>query len=132
LAVAFVAYVISTRVAKTDNEITTASGLKYTDIVEGTGESPRVGQTIVVNYLGTLLNGKKFDSSYDRKQPYETKIGVGSVIKGWDEGIMTMKVGGKRKLIVPSALGYGPRGNPPDIPPNATLVFEVELLGLKP
>ncbi len=127
LAAGAIGYLITHR---SDNEVTSPTGLKYTDIVEGTGDSPRAGQTIVVHYLGTLENGKKFDSSYDRGQPAEFKIGVGAVIKGWDEGLMTMKVGGKRKLVIPPALGYGPRGTP-NIPGNSTLIFEVELLGLK-
>jgi len=129
-ALAVVAYVIANR-TKGEAEITTASGLKYTDLTVGNGESPRRGQTVVVHYKGTLENGKQFDSSYDRGQPAEFRIGTGNVIKGWDEGLMTMKVGGKRKLVVPSALGYGPQGRPPDIPGNSTLVFEVELLGVK-
>ena len=112
-------------------EVTTPSGLKYTDLVVGTGPSPRPGQTAVVNYTGTLTNGTKFDSSFDHGQPYEFPLGRGRVIKGWDEGVATMKVGGRRRLVVPPALGYGAMGQPPNIPPNATLIFDVELLGVK-
>jgi peptidylprolyl isomerase len=104
--------------------------LKYEDIVEGTGASPQSGQNVTVHYTGTLENGTKFDSSLDRGQPFTFQIGVGQVIKGWDEGVMTMKVGGKRKLIIPPHLGYGARGVGP-IPPNSTLIFEVELLDVK-
>jgi len=111
--------------------VTTPSGLKYIDEVVGTGPSPQKGQQVTVHYVGTLEDGKKFDSSRDRNQPFTFTIGVGQVIKGWDEGVMSMKVGGKRKLIIPPDLGYGSRGAPPAIPPNATLTFEVELLSVK-
>jgi peptidylprolyl isomerase len=98
--------------------------------VVGTGPSPRAGQTAVVHYTGTLTDGTKFDSSRDRNQPFNFRIGLGEVIKGWDEGVATMKVGGRRKLTVPPALGYGASGTGP-IPPNATLVFDVELLEVR-
>src|SRR5262249_40561535 len=109
-------------------EITTPSGLKYVNQVNGKGARPAPGKTVTVHYTGTLENGTKFDSSVDRGQPFTFTIGVGRVIPGWDEGVMTMKVGGKRKLIIPGNLGYGPAGSPPKIPPNATLLFDVELL----
>ncbi|MBI4469661.1 MAG: FKBP-type peptidyl-prolyl cis-trans isomerase [Acidobacteria bacterium] len=112
-------------------QVTTPSGLKYVDLVEGTGASPKVGQTVVVHYTGTLEDGKKFDSSVDRAEPFEFPIGVGRVIKGWDEGVMTMKVGGKRQLTIPPELGYGARGAGNVIPPNSTLIFDVELLSIK-
>lgn len=107
---------------------TTPSGLKYVDIVEGTGASPQPGQTVVVHYTGTLEDGTKFDSSRDRNQPFSFKLGVGQVIKGWDEGVASMKVGGQRQLVIPPELGYGARGAGGVIPPNATLIFDVELL----
>lgn len=113
------------------NTVTTPSGLQYIEIVQGSGESPQPGQSVSVHYTGTLVNGTKFDSSVDRGQPFEFVIGQGNVIKGWDEGVMSMKVGGKRKLTIPPELGYGDRGAGNKIPPGATLVFEVELLGVK-
>lgn len=109
--------------------VTTASGLKYEDMTIGTGPSPKAGQTVTVQYTGTLTDGTKFDSSRDRDEPFQFTIGQGQVIKGWDEGVMSMKGGGRRKLIVPAALGYGAEGTPGGpIPPNATLNFDVELL----
>src|SRR6478672_3591663 len=110
--------------------ITTPSGLKYLDETVGTGDSPSTGKKVKVHYTGRLTDGKKFDSSVDRGQPFEFVIGVGQVIKGWDEGVASMKVGGKRKLYIPAALGYGARGAGGVIPPNADLNFDVELLGV--
>ena len=111
--------------------ITTNSGLKYIDEQVGTGSEARSGQTVSVHYTGRLANGTKFDSSLDRKQPFSFPLGAGRVIKGWDEGVAGMKVGGKRKLIIPSELGYGARGAGNVIPPNAELHFDVELLEVK-
>ncbi|MGF1521324.1 MAG: FKBP-type peptidyl-prolyl cis-trans isomerase [Leptolyngbyaceae cyanobacterium] len=108
--------------------VTTESGLQYEDIVEGTGAMPQAGQRVTVHYTGTLEDGTKFDSSRDRNRPFSFTIGVGQVIKGWDEGVATMRVGGQRKLIIPPELGYGARGAGGVIPPNATLLFDVELL----
>jgi FKBP-type peptidyl-prolyl cis-trans isomerase len=113
------------------NAVTTPSGLKYIELQEGTGATPQPKQTVVVHYTGTLEDGTKFDSSRDRGQPFSFTIGVGQVIKGWDEGLSTMKVGGRRQLIIPSELGYGSRGAGGVIPPNATLLFDVELLDVK-
>lgn len=117
--------------AKADKMVTTPSGLKYVDQVVGTGAAPVAGKKVTVHYTGTLENGRKFDSSVDRKEPFTFTIGVGQVIPGWDEGVMTMKVGGKRKLIIPPQLGYGAAGAGGVIPPNATLLFDVELLDVK-
>ncbi|MEL7313815.1 MAG: FKBP-type peptidyl-prolyl cis-trans isomerase [Cyanobacteria bacterium J06559_3] len=108
--------------------VTTESGLQYEEIVEGTGALPQAGQRVTVHYTGTLEDGTKFDSSRDRNRPFSFTIGVGQVIKGWDEGVATMRVGGQRKLIIPPELGYGARGAGGVIPPNATLLFDVELL----
>lgn len=110
--------------------ITLPSGLQYEDLVVGKGLSPTKGQVCKVHYHGTLLDGTIFDSSVQRNQPFEFQIGVGQVIKGWDEGVMTMKVGGKRKLVIPADLAYGSR-SAGQIPANSTLVFEVELLEIK-
>ena len=109
----------------------TESGLKYIITKEGKGPKPKIGQTVSVHYAGYLTNGQKFDSSYDRNQPIEFPIGTGRVIKGWDEGIMLLNVGAKAKLIIPPDLGYGARGAGGVIPPNATLIFDVELLEVK-
>ena len=111
--------------------VTTKSGLKYQDIVVGKGPMPKQGQTVIVDYVGTLTNGHKFDASRDHGGTFSFAIGVGQVIKGWDEGVMTMRVGGERKLIVPPGLGYGAAGAGGAIPPNATLIFMVKLLGIR-
>ncbi|WP_341731195.1 FKBP-type peptidyl-prolyl cis-trans isomerase [Microcoleus sp. EPA2] len=113
---------------KTEKIVTTDSGLKYVELKEGDGATPKTGQTVVVHYTGTLEDGTKFDSSRDRNSPFQFRIGVGQVIKGWDEGVGTMKVGDRRQLIIPPDLGYGARGAGGVIPPNATLIFDVELL----
>jgi len=116
---------------KVNKMMTTDSGLKYVDVVVGKGASPTSGKQVKVHYTGTLENGTKFDSSVDRKKPFSFVIGIGQVIKGWDEGVMGMKVGGKRKLVIPANLGYGARGAGGVIPPNATLLFDVELLDVQ-
>lgn len=124
-----------TTMTKHKDTVLMPSGLKYIDKKVGKGPMPTKGQTIVVNYTGMLLNGKTFDSNVDplfgHIQPFRTPIGVGKVIPGWDEGMVTMKVGGKRRLIIPPDLGYGEQGAGDRIPPNSTLVFDVELLGVE-
>jgi peptidylprolyl isomerase len=116
----------------TDEQVVeTATGLGYVEISEGTGARPQTGDTVSVHYTGWLKSGQKFDSSRDRGEPLEFKVGRGQVIKGWDEGVGSMKVGGKRKLIIPAHLGYGDRGAAGVIPPGATLIFEVELVAIK-
>ncbi len=117
--------------AENNQEVTTPSGLKYVDQVVGTGDAAVAGKTVNVHYTGWLENGKKFDSSVDRGQPFSFPLGAGRVIRGWDEGVQGMKVGGKRKLTIPSDLGYGSRGAGGVIPPNAPLIFDVELLGVR-
>jgi peptidylprolyl isomerase len=110
--------------------VVTPSGLQYIEIVQGTGDQACSGQKVKVHYTGWLTNGTKFDSSKDHGQPFTFSLGGGNVIKGWDQGVLGMRVGGRRRLIIPPDLGYGRRGFPPVIPENATLVFDVELLGL--
>jgi FKBP-type peptidyl-prolyl cis-trans isomerase len=113
-------------------EVVTSSGLKYVDLKVGDGDEAKSGYAVEVHYTGWLTNGTKFDSSLDRKQPFKFKLGAGQVIDGWDKGVAGMKVGGKRKLTIPPGLGYGARGAGGVIPPNSTLIFEVELLAVHP
>jgi len=115
----------------TSNLTTTASGLQYKDITVGAGTEAKQGDTVTVHYTGWLTDGTKFDSSVDRGQPFSFPLGAGRVIAGWDEGVAGMKEGGKRILVIPSNLGYGPSGASGVIPPNATLIFEVELLDIQ-
>ena len=117
--------------ATTNEAQSTKSGLQFIEIQEGTGVSPATGNKVTVHYTGYLMNGKKFDSSVDRNQPFTFVIGYGQVIKGWDEGVASMNVGGKRKLIIPSDLGYGKRGAGAVIPPDSELIFDVELINTK-
>ncbi|MHA1570940.1 MAG: FKBP-type peptidyl-prolyl cis-trans isomerase [Alphaproteobacteria bacterium] len=136
LSAAFLVMVAPPTMAQVDGPvITTSSGLQYIESVEGDGATPETGQTVVVHYTGWLYDdgekGAKFDSSVDRGQPFEFSVGVGQVIGGWDEGVGSMKVGSKRTLIIPPGLGYGARGAGGVIPPNATLMFDVELLDIR-
>ncbi|MEL7316373.1 MAG: FKBP-type peptidyl-prolyl cis-trans isomerase, partial [Cyanobacteria bacterium J06559_3] len=114
-----------------DGFVTTESGLQYKDLVKGTGALPEADQVVTVHYTGTLEDGTQFDSSRDRDEPFSFTIGAGQVIKGWDEGIASMRVGGQRQLIIPPELAYGPEGAGGVIPPNATLLFDVELLEVR-
>lgn len=118
-------------IVQTNTQAMPQEEVKIEELVEGTGDAVKPGDTVVMHYNGTLEDGTKFDSSYDRGQPFTTQIGVGQVIQGWDQGVPGMKVGGKRKLTIPASLGYGENGAPPAIPPNATLIFEVELLEIQ-
>ena len=120
-----------TGTAEEENIVTTTSGLQLVDLTTGTGREAQVGETAVVHYTGWLTNGTKFDSSKDRNKPFAFQLGAGRVIKGWDEGVVGMKIGGIRKLIIPPHLGYGSRGAGHVIPPNATLIFEITLLDLR-
>jgi peptidylprolyl isomerase len=135
ILLALVAAPLACRPAWAAGEVTTPSGLRIIDVKPGTGPVPQAGQTVTVNYTGWLFvdgkKGKKFDSSLDRGEPFSFTLGQGQVIKGWDEGLATMHVGGKRTLIIPPDLGYGASGAGGDIPPGATLIFDVDLLGVK-
>lgn len=130
VAAAVIVYVVANRGSHAGNEITTASGMKYSDLKVGDGATPRAGQGVQVHYIGWLENGKEFNNSYKLGRPAEFQLGPG-LIAGWNEALQTMKVGGKRRIILPPALGYGPAGKPPDIPPNSTLTFEIELLAVR-
>jgi FKBP-type peptidyl-prolyl cis-trans isomerase len=130
VAASAIAYVVANRKGQAGTEVTTESGLKYTDLKVGDGASPRPGQSVRVHYIGWLENGKEFNNSYKSGQPVDFKMGPG-LIPGWNEALQTMKVGGKRRIVLPPNLAYGAKGSPPNIPPNATLTFEIELLGVR-
>lgn len=131
VVLALVAYIAYTGFTAKKSMETTASGLQYQDLIVGTGPAAQTGDTVVVHYTGYLADGTKFDSSLDRGQPFTLTLGRGQVIKGWEEGLVGMKVGGKRKLIIPPELAYGSTGAGGVIPPNATITFEVELLEIQ-
>jgi peptidylprolyl isomerase len=130
VAAGAIAYVYANRNGHAGNEITTASGMKYVDLKVGDGASPLMGQGVQVHYRGWIENGTEFDSSYKHGAPAEFSLGPG-LIPGWNEALQTMKVGGKRRIILPPALAYGPTGKGREIPPNSTLTFEIELLGVR-
>lgn len=130
LLIMFVLKPLSGKAAE-EGMVTTATGLQYVDLVVGSGREAHAGETAIVHYTGKLTDGTQFDSSKDHNKPFSFRLGAGQVIKGWDEGVEGMKIGGVRKLVIPSQLGYGSRGAGSAIPPNATLVFEVELLDLR-
>ncbi len=130
LLIVFVFNPLSGKAAE-KSTVTTTSGLQYVDLALGTGREAHAGETAIVHYTGTLTDGTKFDSSKDRNSPFSFRLGAGSVIKGWDEGVEGMNIGGIRKLVIPPQLGYGSRGAGSAVPPNATLIFEVELLDLR-
>jgi FKBP-type peptidyl-prolyl cis-trans isomerase FkpA len=130
LLIMFVLKPLSGKAAE-DALVTTASGLQYMDLIVGSGREAHAGETAIVHYTGKLTDGTQFDSSKDRKEPFPFRLGAGQVIKGWDEGVEGMKIGGIRKLVIPPQLGYGSRGAGSVIPPHATLIFEVELLDLR-
>jgi peptidylprolyl isomerase len=121
----------TTTISEETPDTSPSADLKIEDTVVGEGEAVKAGDTVVIHYTGVLENGQKFDSSYDRGEPFETQIGVGTVIKGWDQGVVGMKEGGKRRLIIPPDLAYGEQGAGDTIPPNATLIFDVELVEIK-
>ena len=129
VAAAAVAYIVANRNGQAGNEVTTESGMKYVDLKVGDGATPKMGQRVQVHYIGKLENGREFENSYKMGPPAQFNIGPG-LIPGWNEALQTMKVGGKRRIILPPKLAYGPTGSPPRIPPNATLTFEIELLGV--
>lgn len=130
VAAAVIVYVVANRRSQAENEITTQSGMKYVDLKVGDGATPKMGQTVQVHYVGKLANGKEFENSRTNGVPAQFAIGPG-LIPGWNEALQSMKVGGKRRIVLPPALAYGARGQLPKIPPNETLTFEIELLSVR-